>query len=198
MLSLLLGVWNIHISIFLPIFLYRKFIFYFLVLLLLLAVIIAQSAKVVQYSDCLSAEWCSPTSVQDITLPLLPGPFWPGVVASDRILSSMGQIEQTISKHSVSRVFANGPGDLGSIPGHVIPKTLKMVRDTFLFNTQQYKVLSRVKWSNPGKGVAPSHTSIEKGAFCFICKQMTDVKLWLLYSNTWNHLTVCKKELRLV
>ena len=31
-----------------------------------------------------------------------------------------------------------------------------------------------------------------------MCKQMTDVKLWLLYSNTWNHLTVCKKELRLI
>ena len=25
------------------------------------------------------------------------------------------------------RVFANGPGDLGSIPGRVIPKTQKMV-----------------------------------------------------------------------
>ena len=22
---------------------------------------------------------------------------------------------------------------------------------------------------------------------------MTDVKLWLLYSNTWNHLIVCKQ-----
>ena len=31
-------------------------------------------------------------------------------------------------------------GDLGSIPGHVIPKTLKMVLDTSLLNTQQYKV----------------------------------------------------------
>ena len=38
------------------------------------------------------------------------------------------------------RVFANGPGDLGSIPGHVIPKTLKMELDTTLFNTQHYKV----------------------------------------------------------
>ena len=37
-------------------------------------------------------------------------------------------------------MFANGPGDLGSIPGRVIPKTLKMVRDTSLLNTQQYKV----------------------------------------------------------
>ena len=37
------------------------------------------------------------------------------------------------------RVFANGPGDLGSIPGRVIPKTLKMELDTTLLNTQHYK-----------------------------------------------------------
>ena len=30
--------------------------------------------------------------------------------------------------------------DLGSIPGHIIPKTLKIVLDTALLNTQQYKV----------------------------------------------------------
>ena len=40
----------------------------------------------------------------------------------------------------VSRVFTNGLGDQGSIPGRVIPKTLKMVLDTSLLNTQQYKV----------------------------------------------------------
>ena len=40
----------------------------------------------------------------------------------------------------MGRVFANGLGDLGSIPGQVIPKTLKMVLDTALLNTQQYKV----------------------------------------------------------
>ena len=57
----------------------------------------------------------------------------------------------------VGRVFANGLGDLGSIPGHVIPKTLEMVLDTSLLNTRQYKV--HIKWSNPGKGVAPSSTS---------------------------------------
>ena len=43
------------------------------------------------------------------------------------------------------RVFANGPGDLGSIPGRVIPKTLKMVLDTSLLNTQQYKVCIKGK-----------------------------------------------------
>ena len=55
------------------------------------------------------------------SLPLLPGPLWPRMVAPDRVLS-MGQTEQTV------------------------------------------------------------------------CKQMTDAKSWLLYSNTWNHLTVCKSS----
>ena len=40
----------------------------------------------------------------------------------------------------VGKVYANGPGDLGSIPGRVIPKTLKIVLDTSLLNTQRYKV----------------------------------------------------------
>ena len=35
----------------------------------------------------------------------------------------------------VGRVFANGPGHMGSIPGRVIPKTLKMVLDTSFLNT---------------------------------------------------------------
>ena len=40
----------------------------------------------------------------------------------------------------MSRVFANGPGDQGSIPGPVIPKTQKMMLDAALLNTQHYKV----------------------------------------------------------
>ena len=40
----------------------------------------------------------------------------------------------------MSRVFANGPGDSGSIPGQVIPKTQKIVLDSALLNTQHYKV----------------------------------------------------------
>ena len=43
------------------------------------------------------------------------------------------------------RVFANGPGDLGSILGRVILKTKKMVLDASLFNTQHYKVRNKVK-----------------------------------------------------
>ena len=56
----------------------------------------------------------------------------------------------------MSRVLDNSPGDLGSIPDRVIPKIFKMVIDTFLLNTQQYKV--RIKWSNPAKGDVPSPT----------------------------------------
>ena len=43
------------------------------------------------------------------------------------------------------RVFANGPGDLGSILGRVIPKTQKIVLDPYLLNTQHYKVWIKVK-----------------------------------------------------
>ena len=45
----------------------------------------------------------------------------------------------------IGRVFANGPGDLISIPGHVILKTLKMVLDTSFLSTQQYKVCIKDK-----------------------------------------------------
>ena len=55
----------------------------------------------------------------------------------------------------VVRVFANCPGDLGSIPGRVIPKTLKQ---TYL-TLSNIRYVSRVKWSNPGKIVEPSPTS---------------------------------------
>ena len=43
------------------------------------------------------------------------------------------------------RVFAIGPGDLGSIPGQVIPKSQKMVFDSSLLNTQHCKVQIKVK-----------------------------------------------------
>ena len=40
----------------------------------------------------------------------------------------------------MGRVFANDPEVLGSIPDRVVTKTLKMVIDTHLLNTQQYKL----------------------------------------------------------
>ena len=63
-------------------------------------------------------------------------------------------------------MFANGPGNWGSILGRVIPKTLKMVLDTSLFNTQQYKVRikGKVKQSSE-RSSALGIVAIEKGAF---------------------------------
>ena len=55
----------------------------------------------------------------------------------------------------VGRMFVQDPGDWGSIPGWVIPKTLKMVLDTYLLNTHHYKVRIKGKWINPGTEVAP-------------------------------------------
>ena len=49
-------------------------------------------------------------------------------------------IQQNYSIGLVGRVFANGPGNLSSIPSRVIPKILKMVLDTSLLNTRQYKL----------------------------------------------------------
>ena len=61
----------------------------------------------------------------------------------------------------VGRVFADGPGDLDSIPGRVIPKTLKMVLDNSLLNTQQYKVYIKgnVEQSKERSGALP-YTSV--------------------------------------
>ena len=53
-------------------------------------------------------------------------------------------------------VFANVPGDLGSIPGRVIPMTQKMVLDASLLYTQHYKIQIKGEVVNPGKGVVPS------------------------------------------
>ena len=70
----------------------------------------------------------------------------------------------------VGRVFANGPRDLGSIPGRVIPKTFKMVLDTSLPNTQQYKVRIKGKVEQSRERSSAPHlhlgvVAIEKGAF---------------------------------
>ena len=77
----------------------------------------------------------------------------------------------------VGRVFANGPGDVGSIPGRVIPKTFKMVLDASLLNTQQYKVhiKGKVEQSRERSSALPytegrALLAIEKGAnFTYIC-----------------------------
>ena len=80
-------------------------------------------------------------------------------------------------------MFANGPGDLGSIPGKVIPKTQKMVLDAPLLSTQHYKVWIKGKLGNAGKGVVPFPTpwcsSYRKGSFRVIFDYGR--QLYLLY-----------------
>ncbi len=59
----------------------------------------------------------------------------------------------------MSRLFDNGPGDWGSVPGRVIPKTLKkwyLIPPCLTLSIIRY--ISRVKWSNLVKGVMPSPT----------------------------------------
>ena len=67
------------------------------------------------------------------------------------------------------RAFAIGLGDLGSIPGHFIPKTLKILLDTSLLDIQQYKICIKSKvWQSWEMSSAPLHlgiVAIEKGAF---------------------------------
>ena len=55
------------------------------------------------------------------------------------ILQTDKNIISTIEMNIRNSVI-NGSGDLGLIPGRVILKTFKMILDTFLLNTQQYKV----------------------------------------------------------
>ena len=58
------------------------------------------------------------------------------------------------------RLFANGLGDLGSIPGLVLPKTQKMVLDASLFNPQQYNVGIKGKVEQFRERVALFPTSV--------------------------------------
>ena len=62
-----------------------------------------------------------------------------------------------------SDLWKTHPGDLGSIPGRVIPKTFKMVLDTSLLNIQQYKVriAGKVEQSRE-RSSALSYTSVHR------------------------------------
>ena len=72
-------------------------------------------------------------------------PYTFGVVAIEK--GAFGSPSTTVANFTIntivlmSRVFANGLGDQGSIPSQVIPKTQKRVLDATLLNTQHYKVM---------------------------------------------------------
>ena len=84
----------------------------------------------------------------------IPG-FHPGGPGS---IPGVGTYTFIYTGHCLAvRVFANGPGDLGSIQGRVIPKTQKMVLDASLLNTQHYKVRikGKVEQSRERSGALP-------------------------------------------
>ena len=65
---------------------------------------------------------------------------WKDGANTSHILSSQRNYNANRAIGLTSRVFAKGPGDPGSIPGRIVPKTQKMVFDAALLNTQHYKV----------------------------------------------------------
>ena len=65
--------------------------------------------------------------------------------------SSRNKISVLCAIGLISRVFANSPGDQGSNPGRVIPKTQKMVLDSAFLYTQHYKVWIKRKMEQSRK-----------------------------------------------
>ena len=88
-------------------------------------------------------------------------------------------------------MFANGPGDLGSIPGRVIPKTQKMVLDASMLNTQHYKVRIKGKVEQSREGVAPSPTpwcsSYRKGSLRLTLDYGRQLLLTLSMASSVHH-----------
>ena len=83
----------------------------------------------------------------------------------------------------MGRVFTNGPGDLYSIPGlkwYFIPPCLTL---------SNIKYVLRVKWSNPGKEVAPSPTyrrcSYWKGSLLVALDNGRQLYLSFLFHSLW-------------
>ena len=92
----------------------------------------------------------------------------------------------------MSKVFAYGPG---SIPGRVIPKIQKwyFIRPWLAFGTLRWG--SRVKWSNPGNGVAPSPT-LRCCFYTYICGNIinnNDEKTHFFRKIYLSHLMGCER-----
>ena len=68
------------------------------------------------------------------------------------------QIEIITWNYIMVRVFTNGPGDQNLILGRIIPKTQKMVLDTSLVNTQNYKVRIKAKMKQSRERSSTSST----------------------------------------
>ena len=78
-----------------------------------------------------------------------------------------------LSNHAIgliSRLFANGPRDQGSIPSWAVPKTQKIALDAASLNTQHYKVMCQgyngaIQEMEKGFSLHLGVVAIEKEAF---------------------------------
>ena len=85
-------------------------------------------------------------------------------------------------------MLANGPGELGSIPRRIKAKTLKMVLDISLLNSQQNKVRikGKVEQSRKRSSVVPTPqwSSYWKGSLLVALDY--DANFTLSYFKLWN------------
>ena len=93
----------------------------------------------------------------------------------------------------MGRVFTNGSGDCGSIPGRVILKIQKIVLNTSLLNTQQYKVCIKGKVEQSREEVAASSTpqcsSYSKGSLWVTLDHDRNLSFYLyMYGNPTDYL----------
>ena len=81
----------------------------------------------------------------------------------------------------MSRVFANGPWNQGSIPGQVITKNQKMIHGAALLNTQHYKV-----WIKGNVEIFREWTSTLFMHFCLKNKKFRNgIQFLVLKTNTY-------------
>ena len=97
----------------------------------------------------------------------------------------------------MSRVFANGPGDQGSIPGRVITKTwIKWYFIPPCLTLSIIRYVSRIKWSNPGKRGVPSPTpwcsSYWKGSLHVTLDYSRQHTVLYLLGISWHHFQLMK------
>ena len=89
----------------------------------------------------------------------------------------------------VGKMFTKGLWGRGSIPGWVIQKTQKMVLDTSLLNTQDYKVLFKSKVEQYGV------EAYEKGAFGLLSTSVANFTYTHTHTHTHTHSMVKMVEL---
>ena len=112
--------------------------------------------------------------------------------------AELSHFDKSFKQFGLVVVFANGPGNLGSIPGSIIPKTLKMVLDTFLLNTQQYKVRIKGKVEQSReRSSSPLHfgvLAIEKRAFWSPSTKVANFTFLLISIVLCLHLVKCQNS----